>query len=97
VKRDPIRSSLIASIGYDAEVKTLEIGFANGSVYQYFMISAGICERLRAAGSIGAFFNTHIRDAYPSAQVWDSVDGESSLRSALTNSVQETPKSPCRG
>ena len=36
MKREPVSSSTIASIGYDPDSQTLEIQFLNGSVYLYF-------------------------------------------------------------
>ncbi len=67
--RDPVSSSNIASIGYDPENETLEIEFTNGSIYQYFNVSAGLREQLMAAPSKGQFLNTYIKNAYPYSRV----------------------------
>ena len=44
--RDPVISSNIASIGYDAGNETLEVEFTNGSIYQYFNVPSGMFEQL---------------------------------------------------
>lgn len=68
--RQPVRSSVLASVGYESG--TLEAQFAGGSVYQYFMVPRRVYAALMAAPSHGSFFNAHIRDAYPSVRVSDS-------------------------
>ncbi len=35
MKREPVESSMIASIGYDANAETLEVEFNAGGLYQY--------------------------------------------------------------
>ncbi len=35
IGRDPVVSSNLASAGYDAETRTLEVEFSNGAVYRY--------------------------------------------------------------
>jgi hypothetical protein len=67
--RDPIASTNIASIGYDAASETLEVEFTNGSVYQYYNVPAHLYEQLMMASSKGQFLNTYIRNAYPFSRV----------------------------
>ena len=67
--RDPVASSNIASIGYDAESATLEIEFTNGSIYQYFNVPTGLNDELMAYPSKGQFLNTYIRNSYPYSRV----------------------------
>ena len=40
--RQPVSSSNLASVGYDASSMTLEVGFNNGSVYQYYNVPANV-------------------------------------------------------
>ena len=42
MKRAPVDSSSIATVGYDPASRTLEIEFRDGDVYQYFNVPAGI-------------------------------------------------------
>ena len=59
-----IESSSIASVGYDAESRTLEVEFVHGAVYQYLDVTTDVHVDFLAAGSKGAFFNEAIRDVY---------------------------------
>ena len=58
-------SSVIASAGYDAGLRTLEVEFVSGEVYRYFLVPARVWREWRAAESAGAYFGAHIRDRYP--------------------------------
>lgn len=62
--RQPVRSSNLAMVGYDAESNTLEIEFLNGGIYQYFDVLPSIHEGLMNAPSHGKFFHAHIRNKY---------------------------------
>lgn len=69
MNRAPVASSNIASIGYDPGSETLEVGFTNGSIYQYFNVPSGLNEQFMAAPSKGQFLNTYIKNAYPFSRV----------------------------
>jgi len=61
VEREPVSSTIIASVGYDATSETLEIEFVSGDVHRYLGVSEFVVRRF-----LGAFFNRFIRDAYDS-------------------------------
>jgi hypothetical protein len=65
----PVASSVIASIGYDAAEKTLEVTFHSGRTYQYLGVPAYTHQSLLAADSIGRYFNKRIRDKYPQKEL----------------------------
>lgn len=65
MEREPISSSTIASLGYDAAGEILEVEFVNGHVYQYSGVPSGEHDALRSAPSIGSYFNANIRPNYP--------------------------------
>jgi hypothetical protein len=67
--REPVASSNIASVGYDAPYETLEVEFQNGTVYQFYNIPQGIYEQFMGASSKGQFFNVYIKNAYPYSRV----------------------------
>lgn len=67
--REPVSSSNIASIGYDASSETLEVEFIKTGVYQYFNVPSFMHERLMAADSVGIFFNAEIKNAYPCSKL----------------------------
>jgi len=65
-KRIPVASSNIASVGYDAEKKVLEIEFHDGGVYQYFDVPGAIYQELISSPSISSYFFHNIRNNFSS-------------------------------
>lgn len=61
IKRTPVESSNIKSIGYSSEHRTLEIEFKKGSVYQYNPITQETFNALMAADSKGGYFAKFIK------------------------------------
>lgn len=64
MQRLVVDSSSVASIGYDADERVLEVEFHNGRVYQYFDVAEQTHLELVAAESIGAFINNVIKPSY---------------------------------
>jgi hypothetical protein len=64
MRRKPVESSSLASVGYDKATRTLEVEFRKGRLYRYHEVGAEIYERLMTADSKGRFMNAHIRTAY---------------------------------
>jgi hypothetical protein len=64
MKRVQLASSMIASAGYDAPTRVLEIEFLSGAVYQYSDVSVDLYEALLNAPSHGRLFHTRIRNAF---------------------------------
>ena len=64
MKRVPVSSSNIGSVGYDAQSNTLEVEFNDGSVYQYFSVPAAEHQGLMAAGSHGQYLASNIKGTY---------------------------------
>jgi hypothetical protein len=62
MKRKPISSTQIKSVGYDLETRTLEIEFHRGSIYQYTPITQEAYESMMKAESPGKFFHANIKD-----------------------------------
>jgi hypothetical protein len=69
IKRQPVESSVLASVGYDAARKLLEIEFHSGAIYRYFGVPVEIHSGLLAAESKGRFFGANIRDKFRSERV----------------------------
>jgi hypothetical protein len=65
MRRERVSSSSITSVGYDADIKTLEVEFVSGRVYRYRGVEEEVHEAFLRASSKGKFFNEHIKDAYP--------------------------------
>jgi hypothetical protein len=64
MKRDPVQSTTMRSVGYEAKSKVLEIEFESGVVYQYLEVPGAVVEALRRAESRGRYFNQEIREDY---------------------------------
>ncbi len=69
MKKTPVKSSNIASIGFDADSKILEIEFLNGSVYQYFDLPEQEHEGLMNADSHGQYLAKNIKGNYRYSKV----------------------------
>ena len=61
MNRVPVSSSNLASVGFDAENKILEIEFTNGSIFQYFNVPEKIYSGLLRAASHGRYFDAYIK------------------------------------
>lgn len=64
MKREPVTSSNIASIGYDTNTKTLEIEFKHMGVYLYYNVPNAVHKELMGAESKGKYFAQHIKNGY---------------------------------
>jgi len=69
MKRQPVTSSAITSVGYEAASHTLEIEFSSGTVYQYHDVETKIYRQLMQAASKGRFLDLYIREQYPFSRV----------------------------
>ena len=64
MERRKVRSTNIASVGYDAGTKTLEIEFRSGGVYQYAGVPEKRYESLMKAPAVGSYFHREIKPWY---------------------------------
>jgi hypothetical protein len=64
IERQPVVSSDIASIGYDAASETLEIEFKATGLYRYFSVPKTVAEDFQRTPSPGKFFCQHIKGKY---------------------------------
>lgn len=62
MRREPVESDALRSVGYDPGRRILEIEFASGTVYRYFEVPEEVYAGLMTAASHGEFFSDHIRD-----------------------------------
>jgi hypothetical protein len=67
--RQPVRSTSLRSVGYDAEHGLLEIEFRSGNVYQYSGVPEETYSGLMTAPFIGSFFHKNIKDRYPCLRI----------------------------
>jgi hypothetical protein len=66
---EPVDSSAVAAVGYDAAEHMLEVEFVSGEVYRYFKVPESIYRAFRKADSKGTFFQDRIRGHFPYARV----------------------------
>lgn len=64
VKRIPVESNYLRSVGYDSSSQVLEIEFRKGGVYQYIDVPPTVYTDLMNAPSHGRYFNENIKEAY---------------------------------
>ena len=56
--REPIESSVVASMGYEAKQHILEIEFRSGDIYTYFEVPEEEYIAFRSAESKGTYLNS---------------------------------------
>lgn len=61
MERTRVSSSNLEDVGYDPQTRTLEIGFLNGSVYQYLNVPQSHYTGLMSAASHGTYLDTYIK------------------------------------
>ncbi|NDL56827.1 KTSC domain-containing protein [Phytoactinopolyspora mesophila] len=64
MRREAVSSSVIASIGYDADSQVLEVEFHSGELYRYLGVPEFDVARLKRAESMGRFLNEWIKPRY---------------------------------
>lgn len=62
-------STCIESVGYEPLARELRVRFNTGRTCVYHGVARPVYEELLAAGSLGAYFNRHIRDQYPHERI----------------------------
>lgn len=61
---EPVTSSNITAIGYDADKQVLRVNFKSGGRYEYHGISPALHKSLMAAQSKGNYLHWYIRDRF---------------------------------
>lgn len=69
MRRLPVESSAIESVGYDARSRTLEVAFVGGGVYRYLGVPPREHETLMRAESLGTYVNKRIKPRYRCVRV----------------------------
>ena len=64
MKVTAVVSSNVTSVGYDSDVKTLQVEFKNGDTYHYFDVPPDVFERFVTAESAGQFLSKEIKGNY---------------------------------
>lgn len=69
MNRESVQSSMIASLGYEADTSILEVEFNSRVVWQYYDVPESVYYDMMNSGSIGKFFHSNIKGQYREAQV----------------------------
>jgi hypothetical protein len=69
MRRVPVRSTTLRSIGYDRGARLLEAEFRSGRVYAYDAVPPELWLSFLATRSKGRFFNLLIRDRFRCREV----------------------------
>ncbi|HEX4666375.1 MAG TPA: KTSC domain-containing protein [Chthoniobacterales bacterium] len=64
IRREPVASSNVASVGYSRHFRALEIEFTRGAVYRFLEVPPGVYRGLIASQSKGHFIAENIRGKY---------------------------------
>lgn len=64
MKRLPVSSSTLASVGYDATTGVLEVRFHHGGIYQYLDVPADVYAGLMSADSLGSYLARVVKPNY---------------------------------
>ena len=70
IPMEPVESSFICRIGYDAATETLAVQMHNCSdIFHYQGVPAKMAAEFRSAESVGRYFVDHIKGRYESERV----------------------------
>ncbi len=69
LERQPVKSAILRSVGYDESAKILEIEFHTGLVYQYSGVPEKVYADLMHSGETGKYFSEKIRPRFRTKQV----------------------------
>jgi len=61
----PVKSTNVSGIGYDAPSGTLEVHFANGGKYRYTGVTQEVFDGFLKAPSPGGYFASVVRGKFP--------------------------------
>lgn len=59
--RTPVLSSVLRSVGYDEDSRTLEVEFLHGGIYEYFGVPESRYSGLVRSSSKGEYFDEYIK------------------------------------
>jgi ATP-dependent DNA helicase RecG len=69
ITRIPLSSSNIASAGYDAGKKILEIEFHHGAIYQFNDVPKEVFEGLISANSVGSYYMNEVKNKFENVKL----------------------------
>jgi non-canonical (house-cleaning) NTP pyrophosphatase len=64
-----VKSSVLKSIGYDAEAQKVHVEYQNGSTFAFVAVPADVYEKFKNSESVGKFMNAELKGKYVSERV----------------------------
>lgn len=74
IKRVPVESTALATVGYSKRLRALEIEFRNGAIYRYLEVTPDVYDALLQARSKARFYDQNIRHKYRSLHVRPRIE-----------------------
>jgi hypothetical protein len=108
MQRQPVVSRALASVGYDADARELELEFRTGRIYRYLDVPPSVHDWLLRASNKGVYIARHISGRYAERSLPDASSGHvsssgqvpsepMSLEQALLASLAAVTSSPRSG
>jgi len=69
LKRQPVKSRILRSVGYDESSKILEIEFQTGLVYEYSGVPSKVYKDLMSSDAMGKYFSEKVRNRFRTKQM----------------------------
>lgn len=69
LQRQPVRSRILRSVGYDEVTKILELEFQTGVIYHYLRVPHKIYQNLVKSDEAGKYFTEKIRPQFQAKRV----------------------------
>ena len=69
LERQPVKSRILRSVGYDDSTKILEIEFTSGLVYQYSGVPPKVYADLMHSEEIGKYYSEKVRPKFQTKQI----------------------------
>ena len=89
IKRQPVASTNVASVGYSRQLHALEIEFTRGAIYRFLNVQPRVYRELMAAPSKGHFIAENIRGKYRFVRVRPGQSKVGSERLRLTTNESQ--------
>ena len=69
LERQPVKSRILRSVGYDESSKILEIEFQTGLIYQYAGVPPKVYRELIRSDEVGKYFIDKVRNRFRTKQM----------------------------
>jgi hypothetical protein len=69
LERQPVKSRILRSAGYNENSKILEIEFQSGLVYEYLGVPPKVYKDLMSSDAVGKYFSDKVRTRFRTKQI----------------------------